>query len=103
MFFYSFLKIKSIKYPVNIFNFFSELKTKCNMPQNVVVPYNIVNIGGQIVYVEGQRGLLELSDTTISCKLKTGFVEIKGSGLFVRELTPSTILIEGKIYKTEVF
>lgn len=55
------------------------------------------------MYIEGQRGLLELSDTTISCKLKTGFVEIKGSDLFVRELTQNTILVEGKIYKTEVF
>lgn len=88
---------------MNIFNFFSELKTKCNFPQDVVVPYNIVNIGGQIVYVEGHRGLLELSDATISCKLKTGYVEIKGNNLFVRELTQNTILIEGKIYKTEVF
>ena len=55
------------------------------------------------MYIEGHRGLMELSDTTISCKLKAGFVEIKGSGLFVRELAPNTILVEGKIYKTEVF
>lgn len=88
---------------MNIFNFFSELKTKCNFPQDVVVPYNIVNIGGQIAYVEGHRGLLELSSTMVSCKLKTGYVEIKGNNLFVRELTENTILIEGKIYKTEVF
>lgn len=67
------------------------------------MPYNIVNIGGQIVYIEGHNGLLKLSGETISCKLKYGFIEVKGIGLFIKELTENTILIQGKIYKTEVF
>ena len=87
----------------NIFNFFSELKTKCGIGLEQITPYNIVNIGGQILYIEGHKGLLKLSSETISCKLKTGFVEVKGNALFIKELTENTILIQGKIYKTEVF
>lgn len=87
---------------MNIFNFFSELKAKCGV-LDIAPPYNIVNMGGQIVYIEGQKGLLKLSSETISCKLKNGYVEVKGTGLMVKELTSSTILLQGKIYKIEVF
>ena len=87
----------------NLFNFFSELKTKCGLKLEEITPYNIVNIGGKILYVEGHKGLLKLSSDTISCKLKSGYVEIKGNNLFVQELTEGTILVQGKIYKTEVF
>ncbi|MBR5012442.1 MAG: YabP/YqfC family sporulation protein [Clostridia bacterium] len=93
-----------IKYSVaNIFNFFSELKEKCGVKLEQVVPYNIVNIGGEIVYIEGHKGLLKLSSETISCKLRSGYVEVKGNNMFLKELTENTILIRGKIYKTEVF
>lgn len=89
---------------MDFFNFFSELKSKCNWSENIVSPYNIVNIGGKIVYIEGQTGLLVLSSDTISCKLQSNKrVEVKGANMLVRELTNSTIIIEGKIYKIEVF
>ena len=87
----------------NIFNFFSELKEKCGLKLEEISPYNIVNIGGQIVYIEGHKGLLKLSGDIISCKLKTGLVEVKGNNMFLKELTENTILIQGKIYKIEVF
>lgn len=88
---------------MNIFNYFEEIINKCKLPITEINNYNIVNISGKIVYIEGQRGLLKLSSETISCKLKKGFVEIKGTNLFIKELTNSTLLIQGKIYKIEVF
>ncbi|MBQ2713431.1 MAG: YabP/YqfC family sporulation protein [Clostridia bacterium] len=87
----------------SIFNFFSELKEKCGIKLEQITPYNIVNIGGQIVYIEGHKGLLKLSSETISLKLKSGLVEVKGNNMFLKELSENTILIQGKIYKIEVF
>ena len=55
------------------------------------------------MYIEGHKGLLKLSSETISLKLKSGLVEIKGNNMFLKELTENTILIQGKIYKIEVF
>ena len=56
------------------------------------------------MYVEGQKGLLVLSSDMVALKLSgSKRLEIKGENLLVRELTSSTIILEGKIYKTEVF
>lgn len=86
-----------------MFNFFSELKTKCNLQTKFGATYNIINIDGQIVYVEGHKGILTLSSEKISCKLKTGFFVITGTSMFIKELTPDTVLVQGKIQKIEVF
>lgn len=88
---------------MNIFNFFSELKSKCKLPENLTTPYNIVSIGGQVVYVEGHKGLITLSSEKISCNLKHGVLQITGQNMFVKEMTPNTLLVQGKIYKFEVF
>lgn len=89
---------------MEIFNFFQELKTKCCWPKNGAQEYSIINISGKIVYVEGQKGLLVLSSDMVVLKLSgSKKLEIKGANLLVRELTSSTIILEGKIYKTEVF
>lgn len=88
---------------MNIFNYFGELKKQFNLPETVLNSYNIVNIGGHFVYVEGHLGLLTLSTEKISFKIKKGIVEVKGNEMFLKELTENTLAIQGKIYKIEVF
>ena len=86
-----------------MFNYFSELKKHFKIPDKFFNSYNIVNVGGNLVYIEGQKGLLTLRDDVVSFKLKTGVVEIKGTGLKLRDLGPDTVAVQGKIYKIEVF
>jgi len=86
-----------------MFNYFSELKKHFKIPDKFFNSYNIVNVGGNLVYIEGQKGLLTLRDDVVSFKLKTGVVEIKGMGLKLRDLGPDTVAVQGKIYKIEVF
>ena len=86
-----------------MFNYFSELKKHFKIPDKFFNAYNIVNVGGNLVYIEGQKGLLTLQDNVVSFKLKTGVVEIKGMGLKLRDLGPDTVAVQGKIYKIEVF
>jgi len=88
---------------MNIFNYFGELKKQFNLPETVLNSYNIVNISGHFVYVEGHLGLLTLSTEKISFKIKKGIVEVKGNEMFLKELTENTLAIQGKIYKIEVF
>jgi len=86
-----------------MFNYFSELKKHFKIPDKFFNSYNIVNVSGNLVYIEGQKGLLTLRDDVVSFKLKTGVVEIKGMGLKLRDLGPDTVAVQGKIYKIEVF
>ena len=86
-----------------MFNYFSELKKNFNIPDKFFESYNIVNVGGNLVYIEGQKGLIALREDLVSFKLKNGVVEIKGSGLKLKDLTPDTVAVQGKIYKIEVF
>lgn len=85
------------------FNYFNELKQKFKIPENLFNTYKIVNVGGNLIYVEEVKGLLILSDTIISLKLKKGYLEVKGNNLKIKDLTNTTAVIQGKIYKTEVF
>ena len=85
-----------------MFNFFYEIKKKINTKNGDFESYNIVNISGKALYIEGHKGLLVLSNEKIVVKLKQAQVEVLGRELFLAELTENTLLIEGKIIKVEV-
>lgn len=84
-----------------MFNFFDEIK-KASGSGEVIDNYQIINISGKVVYVEGHRGLTSLSKEEIAFKVKGGRVVIEGSELVLAELTDTTIKICGNIKKQEV-
>lgn len=86
-----------------MFNFFDEIKNKIGKDFDFLSEYNLINISGKLLYIEGHKGLTVLSSTTIAFKLKKGRVVVEGENLFLKELTENTILIQGKIKKTEIF
>ena len=86
-----------------MFNYFLELKNNFKIPDKFYNSYTIINIGGNLVYIEGQKGILTLREDVVSFKLKNGIVEIKGMGLQLRDLASDTVAVQGKIYKIEVF
>lgn len=83
-----------------MFNFFDEIKSKS---QEQLHDFNIVNMSGKLVYVEGHLGLTILSENLISFKIKSGKIVIEGENLFLSELTNNTLVIKGKIIKMEQF
>ena len=99
----SFFLILVIKYIMLKFNYFSELIQKFKIKSSSFEKYNIVNIGGEYVFIENHKELLKLSDTVISFKLKNGYVEVKGNDMQIEELDVTSVMIKGKIYKIEVF
>lgn len=84
-----------------MFNFFDEIKKKSD--NNLLNEFNIVNISGKMLYAEGHLGLTVLSENMIAFKIKSGRFVVEGEGLFLKELTDNTLLIKGKIIKTEQF
>lgn len=85
-----------------MFNFFDELKKKSTNAE-VLSNFNIVNMSGKMMYVEGHQGLTVLSTQMIAFKVKKGRYVVEGEDLKLSELTENTMIIQGKIVKTELF
>lgn len=83
-----------------MFNFFSEIK-KCLKYKSISDSYNLINISGTILYVEGHLGLTLISKEKICFKVKNGRVSVEGENLNLVELADDTLKIFGKIKKTE--
>lgn len=83
-----------------MFNFFDELK-KIIKNEKFIEKYNIVNMSGKILYVEGHTGICQLSKEIISFKFKGGVIIVEGKDLILNELMDKTLKITGEIKKIE--
>ena len=83
-----------------MFNFFSEIKRNVNKTINAEI-FNLINVSGQILYLEGHKGLLSLSKDIISVKVKDAVLIIEGEDMILSELSENTVKICGKIKKVE--
>ncbi len=87
-----------------MFNFFDEIKNKAtNFDHNLLNDYNIINLSGKLLYVEGHQGVTILNTEMVAFKIKKGRVVVEGSDLILNELTDNTLLLQGKINKVEIF
>lgn len=87
-----------------MFNFFDEIKKGiANVEPDLLNSYNIVNISGKILYVEGHKGLTTLSKELVAFKVKRGRIVVEGKNMYLNELTENTMKIVGEIVKVEVF
>ena len=86
-----------------MFNFFDEIKKRAYLKEEFFSDFNIVNMSGKLVYIEGHLGLTVLSPQTIVFKIKKGRVVMEGENMILAELTDNTMLVQGKIIKMEFF
>ena len=84
-----------------MFNFFNEIKKKSSI--ELLNEFNMIDVSGKLLYVEGHMGLTVMTQTMIAFKIKNGRVVVEGKDLFLSELTDNTMLIKGEILKTEKF
>ncbi len=85
-----------------MFNFLGEIKENLKTSKNVDFnSFNIINISGKMLYVEGHLGLVTLSKELISFKVKKGVVLVEGKDMVLSELSENTIKIVGVISKVE--
>ena len=86
-----------------MFNFFDEIKSKVNLDHNLLNDYNIINISGKLLYVEGHQGVTIITKEMVAFKIKKGRVVVEGQDMILNELTENTLLLQGKITKMEIF
>ncbi len=85
-----------------MFNFFNEVKDNLkNTNKMELDSFNLVNISGKILYVEGHLGLVTLSKEIISFKVKKAVIMVEGKDLVLSELSENTLKICGTIKKVE--
>lgn len=82
-----------------MFNFFEEIKKDLKIE---TTDYQMVNVSGKGLYVEGQKGLLNLSSELVMFKTKNKIISVFGSGLKLKTLSSSTISILGEIKTIEI-
>jgi len=85
-----------------MFNFFDEIKNKVKTTkEDFFDNFNIVNLSGKIIYVEGHTGLVLLSKEKIFFKVKRGQVSVEGKDLKMPEISENTLLISGQVERVE--
>lgn len=85
-----------------MFNFFNEIKENLKNPKNLELEgFNIINLSGHLLYVEGHLGLVTLSKELISFKVKKGVIMVEGQDMILSELSDNTLKICGIIKKIE--
>lgn len=84
-----------------MFNFFNEVKK--GLEKYGTGRFNMVNLSGNILYVEGHLGITQLSKQTITFKIKGGRIVVQGEELVLQELSDTTLKVSGKIISIEEF
>ncbi len=79
-----------------MFNFFSEIKNELKLP-NFDGGYNLVNINGKAIYVEGHKGLVSLSEQMVKFRVKDKIISVEGEDLKLKILSSVTLSITGEI------
>lgn len=85
-----------------MFHFFESLKKEFKLSKEHFGKFHLVLVSRNFLYLEGHKGLLKLSQENITFKVKSGVVVILGQNLMIKELTPTTAAITGKIVNFEV-
>lgn len=85
-----------------MFNFFNEVKENIKNSQTFDLnSFNIINVSGKLLYVEGHKGLITLSKELVSFRVEKSVVIVEGENMTLIELSDTTIKIGGKINKVE--
>ena len=64
--------------------------------------YRYINIGGKMVYIEGQNGIVSLSKEEISFRMRKKVCTIKGSDLYVKYYDNCTAVVCGSVVSVVV-
>lgn len=81
-----------------MFNFLNDIIDRSALPmEQRVFVYKYINVGGNVIYVQGYKDILSFSEDEIVLKIKNGELKISGCNLNIKDLNINTITICGKI------
>ena len=69
---------------------------------NTSINYRIVNLGGNVVYIEGIKNVVNFGSNEMQFQLKKGLCLVNGSNLVVKSLDKTTCVVQGQINRVEV-
>ena len=84
-----------------MFNFFNSLKQKYKVLTDKISPEQCVMLGDYLLYVEGFTGIVTLSQEAVVFRVKSGVMSVFGNNLSIKEISPNTITVCGKIKQVE--
>ena len=58
-------------------------------------------LGDYLLYMEGFSGIITLSQDSVVFRVKSGVVSVFGENLSIKEMSPNTITVCGKIKQVE--
>lgn len=64
---------------------------------NTSINYRIVNVGGQNLYIEGIKNVVDLKETEMTFQLKKTLLKVVGRCMKVKYLDKTTCIISGEI------
>ncbi len=85
-----------------MFNFFNEIKKNIK-ELKLKNSFNVINMSGNILYVEGHKGVSLIEKEVVVFVVEGGRFVVEGRDMVLQELSQNTLKITGKILKTEVF
>lgn len=85
-----------------MFNFFDEVKSKAKNINSKINPYRFVMVGNHLLYVEGFTSIMTYTTTLVVFKVKGGVITTVGKDISIREMTSSTLTLEGEISQLEL-
>ena len=68
---------------------------------DVSINYRVINIGGNFLYIEGIKSVVNFSTDNMAFQLKKKTLYVNGVDLKVKYLDKTTCIIEGQITGTE--
>ena len=74
----------------------SEIEKMLNTT-NTSINYRIVNVGGQNLYIEGIKNVVDLKETEMTFQLKKALLKVVGRCMKVKYLDKTTCIISGEI------
>ena len=81
--------------------FYDELKDVISYNAELFSESKVIISDGRGVYIEGHKGLLNISDSEISCKLRKGALRISGRDLKISAVMKDILSVRGRITAVE--
>lgn len=78
----------------------TEIEKFMNM-SDASINYRVINIGGNFLYIEGIKSVVNFSTDNMTFQLKKKTLSVNGVDLKVKYLDKTTCIIEGQITGTE--
>ena len=79
-------------------NYIKEIVEICKLPfSEIKDDYKILQVGSKLIYVCNFKRIIDYSDSRIVLKIKNNTLEIVGSGLKIKQIEKSEIIISGFI------